>query len=215
MEYDPSVHDRRSIRLAGYDYSLDGYYFVTVCVEGRDCIFGSVRDGEMELNEAGRLVLAAWEDLPAHYAHVGLDAFVVMPNHIHGIIVLRTIPTVGAGFKPAPTDGAADGAGIVGAGLKPAPTTTPTKRHGLPEIVRALKTFSARRINEMRGTPGAKVWQRNYYEHIIRNDRAWHQIRYYIAQNPVEWQNDRENPVGAGLKPAPTPAPTKDEPWRV
>ncbi|WP_232280630.1 transposase [Chloroflexus aggregans] len=95
-----------------------------------------------------------------------MDAFVVMPNHVHGIVV------------------------IVGAGLKPAPTTT---RHGLPEIVRQFKTFSARRINEMRGTPGVSVWQRNDDEHIIRNEESLNCIREYIANNPLKWQLEREN----------------------
>lgn len=170
--------NRRSIRLQGYDYSRAGAYFVTVCTQNRQCLFGENVDGKMALNDAGRMIQTIWNGLPEHYHHVELDEFVVMPNHLHGIIA------------------------IVGAGLKPAPT--PINQHGLPEIVRALKTFSARRINEMRNTPGAKLWQRNYYEHIIRNDDELNRIREYIANNPSQWEMDRENPVGAGLKPAPT-----------
>ncbi len=109
-------------------------------------------------------------------SNVQLDAFVVMPNHVHGIIVI-TNPVVA-------------GAGCVGAGSEPAPT----KSYGLPEIVLQFKTFSARRINDVRGTPGTPVWQRNYYEHIIRNERSLNRIRQYIAENPMRWAFDRENP---------------------
>lgn len=159
--------DRRSIRLKGYDYSQAGAYFVTVCAHNRECLFGDVLDGHMRLNDAGQSVQAAWDALPHYYPHVALDAGVVMPNHVHGIIIL-----VGAGLKPAPT-------GI---------------RHGLSEIVRALKTFSSRRINELRGTSGATVWQRNYFERVIRNDNEMHHLREYIVNNPAQWDLDRENP---------------------
>ena len=139
----------------------------------------------MVLNSTGRVVENVWNELPEHYQHVELDAFVIMPNHVHGIIVLTTDATVGAGLKPV---GKIES--TVGAGLKPAPTK---KRHALPEIVRALKTFSSRRINEIRNTPGVKLWQRNYYEHIIRNENELNEIRKYIQQNPLKWETDKEN----------------------
>jgi len=120
-----------------------------------------------------------WNELPCHYPHVELDVFVVMPNHIHGVLWLIDEGTVGAGFKPAPTT----------------ISTKPGARHGLPEIVRALKTFSSRRINDLRGTPGAAVWQRNYHEHVIRSEESLRQIRQYIADNPAHWADDRENPA--------------------
>jgi REP element-mobilizing transposase RayT len=164
------LHHRRSLRLKGYDYARPGAYFVTICAQDRTYLFGNVVDGQMRLNEFGRIVREAWDDLPNHYPNVEMDAFVIMPNHIHGIIVF-----VGAGLKPAPTNPA------------------PTKNHGLPEIVRALKTFSARRINQLRGTPGVPVWQRNYYEHIIRTEQALHAIRCYIVDNPMRWHRDRYN----------------------
>ena len=138
-------------------------------------------DGEMRLNAFGEIVVRTWHDLPNHVANVQLDAFVVMPNHVHGIIVITdnsVVDSVGAGSEPAPTT------------TKPAPTP---KRHALPEIVRQLKTFSARRINQHRGTPGAPVWQRNYYERIIRDERALGRIRAYIRNNPLKWELDREN----------------------
>ena len=184
---------RKSIRLKGWDYSEPGAYFVTICTHNRQPLFGQVVDGEMVLNEYGQIVREAWFDLPNHYAHVELDAFVVMPNHVHAIIVLTADP-VGAGLKPAPTPAA--------------PTPAPT-RHPLSEIVRALKTFSARRINALRGTPGVPVWQRNYYEHIIRTERALNAIRRYIAENPLRWYLDRYNPNAAA------PDPLARDLWRM
>lgn len=134
-----------------------------------------------------------WLDLPNHYPHVSFDAFVVMPDHIHRIIVLLDTRRMGdvrddawagldgawAGLKPAPTGGDAS----VDAGV----------RHGLPEIVRALKTYSARRINASRATPGAPVWQRGYYERIVRNERELNLTRKYIASNPRTWRKAHEH----------------------
>ena len=185
--YNPEIHHRRSIRLKGYDYSQEGLYFVTVCVHNRECLFGEIENGEMRLNEYGNIVKMVWDNLPQHYSNIALNAFVVMPNHIHGIIEI-TAP-MGAGFV---------GTGLVGAGLKPAPTPPPpppmmttTKNHGLPEIIRALKTFSARQINELRNMQGEKLWQRNYHEHIIRNEQSYQTIAQYIENNPARWENDR------------------------
>ena len=223
MRYDPDKHRRGSMRLPGTDYAAPGAYFVTVCAYGGVCLFGQVVGGAMRLGDYGRVVQACWDDLPNHYPHVRLDAFVIMPNHVHGVIVLvgdgdvtgrgragstgedparpgvgvdsdLEVDDVGAGFKRAPTDVDPD-AEDVGAGFKPAPTPAPRKRHALPEIVRALKTFSARRINEIRGTPGVPVWQRNYYDHIVRNDDELRRIRRYIQDNPRKWELDRENPA--------------------
>ena len=159
---------RRSLRLRGYDYAAPGWYYVSICTQSRACLFGDIANGEMCLNENGRSVETAWEGLPDHYPRVRLDAWVIMPNHVHGILAL-----VEAGFKPA---------------------SMSTVRHGLPEIVRAFKTFSARRINAVRGTPGTSVWQRNYYEHIIRDDADLNRIRQYIWDNPARWHEDPENP---------------------
>ena len=230
--FEPLADDRRSIRLRGFDYALDGAYFVTVCVAGRKRILGRIRNGTAILSEAGHLVVTAWERLPLHYPHVRLDAFVVMPNHVHGIVVLdgvvgtgrsgasggrRETGEVGAGRSGASgsrreagqvgagRSGASDGrpeTGQVGAGLRAAPTVArapiPTsggvpdpRRHALPEIVRAFKAFSARAINLRRGTPGTPVWQRNYYERILRDERALAAVRRYIRENPAKWGDDR------------------------
>ena len=170
---------RNPLRLRNFDYSQNGAYFITICAHNRECLFGAIQDNRMILNNADWILGDVWNDLPNHYSHVLLDAFIIMPNHVHGIVVLRD-PILGAGF--------------VRAGLKPAPTTTGMKRHGLPEIVRGFKTFSSRRINETRNMPGMKLWQRNYYEHVIRNDRSLAASREYIMNNPRKWALDRENP---------------------
>lgn len=185
MPFNPGIHHRRSIRLKGYDYSQAGAYFVTACARGRKCLFGEVVDGQMHLSVFGEMVARCWDDLPRHYPTVELDAFVVMPNHVHGIVVL--------------TDG-------VGAGLRPAPTSnentispqengeTVTGPRPLSEIVRAFKSFSSRRINERLGTAGTPVWQRTYWDTVIRNEQALIGFRQYIENNPAQWDMDQLHP---------------------
>ena len=180
--YNPEKHHRRSIRLKGYDYSLAGAYFVTICTWQRECLLGDIIKGEMRLNEYGLIVENCFKELIFHYLNIELDVYIIMPNHMHGIVNINGIDNVGAGLKN------------VGAGFKPAPT----KRHGLPEIVRALKTFSSRKINKTRDRPGCPVWQRNYYEHIIRNENELNHIRQYITNNPFQWDDDENNPVNYG-----------------
>ncbi len=181
IKYNPDIHHRRSIRLKDYDYSNAGAYFVTICTQNRECLFGEIRNGVMELNQYGCIVKNCWNDLINHYFFAELDTHTIMPNHMHGIInITDTVGVVGAGFKPAPTE-------------PTAPALT-GKRHGLSEIVRALKTFSSRRINKLRNRPGVPVWQRNYYERIIRNEKGMNKIKEYIINNPLQWDLDKENP---------------------
>ncbi|MBI4571534.1 MAG: transposase [Chloroflexi bacterium] len=181
MRYDPFRRNRRSIRLPSHDYAAPGAYFITICAQDHECMFGEVEAGTVVLNEYGEIVRECWHDLPSHYDNVVLDACVVMPNHVHGIIVLAG-GEVGAGLKPAPT-------------MRPAPTgVQERRRHGLPEIVRGLKTFSSRRINALRGTAGTPVWQRNYYEHVVRDEDGLSRIRAYIEDNPRRWVEDEYHP---------------------
>lgn len=162
MTYDPRIHHRRSIRLKGYDYSRPGYYFFTTCILDRRCILGDVADAEMRCNELGDAVWAIWRELPLHYPHVCLDAFVVMPNHVHGIIQLVGIP-----MPPG------------------------KRRHAFPEIVRSFKSFASRDINRLLGTPGDNHWQRDYWEHVVRTQGELERIRRYIQNNPRRWEFDR------------------------
>lgn len=198
MAYDPEKHHRRSIRLGGYDYAQAGGYFVTICTQDRVCLFGDVVNGEMWLNGTGRIVHDEWMRTPVLRPRVTLDAFVVMPNHIHGIIIL------GDGHN-AVNDGATAGRGT----LQRAPTErgSAVERFGrptsdsIPTIVRLFKSATTKRINRLRGTPGAPVWQRNYYEHIVRDDESLGRIRQYILNNPAQWASDRENPQAVTPEP--------------
>ena len=155
---------RKSIRLTGYDYSQAGYYFVTICAYQRKNLFGNISDRTMQLNRYGEIVAEKYQWLSHQYIYVNLDEWIIMPNHFHGIIVIA--------------DKSRDR----------------SKRKPLGRLIGAFKTVSAKQINQIRNTPGAKVWQRNYYEHIIRNQSALNKIREYISHNPVSWENDRLHP---------------------
>ena len=160
---------------------------MTLCVWQRDCLFGEIVNGEMVLNEVGRIVDSVWNNLPGHYANIELDSACIMPNHFHGIInIVDGADIVGAGLKPALTEPAPE----------PAPTepASAVRHHGLTEIIRGFKTFSAKRINTLRNNPGCPVWQRNYYERVIRNDGELTRAREYIVNNPMKWELDKENP---------------------
>jgi len=157
---------------------------VTTCTRNRLSLFGEIALGEIQLNEIGRIAERVWRQLPEHYLHVRLDGFVVMPNHFHSLIIMKedqVVPAVGAGLKPVRTRLSAFSA---------------PQRHGLPEIIRAFKTFSARQINQFRNTPGTPVWQRGYYEHIVRDEDELNRIRQYIWSNPEFWEDDIENLYG-------------------
>jgi putative transposase len=190
--YNSNVHHRCSMRLQGYDYAQAGAYFVTICTQGRACLFGEVVDGQMWVSDAGRMVQDAWLALPARFANVALDAFVVMPNHVHGIVVL--MDDVGAGFS-RPT---APNHIVICVGVETAPLrnlTTGSQRPTLGQIVAYFKYQSTKRINVMRGMFGVPVWQRNYYDYIIRNDANLQRIRDYILTNPLCWDLDQLHPA--------------------
>ena len=188
-------HHRHSIRLRGYDYGQAGAYFVTVCAQEQVCLFGEVMDGEMRLNECGRVIEQCWLGIPNHFPHVALDAFVIMPNHLHGIIVITG--TVGA--NGGANNGANAGANVGANNYSPlryAPGTTkfksPSKTIG--SIVRGFKIGVTKWFRQH--TNIFHVWQRNYYEHVVRDDGSLDRIRQYIAMNPLQWVLDRENPEG-------------------
>jgi len=317
MPYDPQRHHRRSIRLKGYDYRQPGAYFVTICTQDRACLFGEVVDGEMRLNDAGRMVERWWRELNRKFPHIRTDVFVVMPNHIHGIIVIEPVKPVGAdprvcpdgewdapmgasrpdgpdaqrgahagvprpggsddelgahvgaprpggpdahrgahvgaplpgGFddelgahagvpRPggpdaqrgahigAPLPGGSDahrgahiGAPLPGGSDDELGTHAGVPRPGgpdahrgahvgasLPEIVQWFKTMTTneyiRGVKQSGWTPfRGRLWQRSYYEHIIRNEESLNRIRRYIAENPLRWHVDRENMNRTGIDP--------------
>jgi REP element-mobilizing transposase RayT len=164
-----SYVSRKATRLPGYDYSQAGGYFVTLCVEARQCIFGTVEDGEMRLNPLGRMIHEVWGGLASHYSLIAMDEFIVMPDHLHGIVFLTGDET---GKRP---DGAID----------------------LPTLIRNFKNFTVREqrkgVQQERWTAvPLGLWQRDYHDHVIRNERDLAAIREYIASNPMRWHLERE-----------------------
>ncbi len=191
MNHEPEIHQRTSIRLKDYDYSQPGAYFITLVTIGRDNLFGQINEGEMKSNRYGEIVQKTWSNLSHHYSHISLDGFVIMPNHVHGIIVINDDNSKGESLKNVVASGI-DSQNP--SNLRDEQKTRPRlpAGHGLSEIVRWFKSFSARSINNLRGQTGQPVWQRNYYEHIIRNQGEWDTIRAYIADNPRRWMEDHE-----------------------
>lgn len=192
MKYDPEKHHRRSIRLREYDYTAPGWYFITICAADRECLFGNIHNGRMILNEFGKIVKSEWIKTPEIRSNVELDEFIVMPNHFHNILIINY--RVNRSIDNAGGD---DRRGV----LQYAPTVPPDVTPQLKSpsqtvgaIIRGFKSAVTKQINHIRQTPGVPVWQRNYYEHIIRNDRELYEIRKYIRNNPLKWELDRENP---------------------
>lgn len=182
--FDPKKHHRRSIRLQGYDYSQAGAYFLTIVTQGRECLFGEIVNGVMQLNQCGEIVCVEWEKSAEIRREVELGPYVVMPNHFHAVVVLvnHRDPIVGAtGRSPLPES--------------PIRPNGP-KTKSIGALMAGFKSSVTKRINEMRNTPGLPVWQRNYYEHIIRNQQSMDRIVLYMETNPARWVEDRENLSG-------------------
>jgi len=194
IKYNPDIHHRRSIRLKGYDYSKTGLYFLTICAQDRLCLFGEIQNGEMILNDAGKMIQAVWNEIPIYYNGFDVNGFVVMPNHIHGIIEIK--------HNSTPAD-------IVGAGPCACPQSIGQPRKGQPQgvaptgermslfdIVHRFKTLTTKQYTD--GVKqnnwqrfNKKLWQRNYYEHIIRSEKSYLQISEYIQTNPLKWYEDK------------------------
>jgi putative transposase len=168
---------RKSIRLKEYDYSLPGGYFITICTHDKQWSFGNIVDGEMQLNDIGKIVQEEWNRTVGLRANAELDAFVVMPNHIHGIIILHET----------------DDDNVHGRGeLQFAPTRFVSPKNNIGAIVRGFKGAVTKRVNVMRQTPNQPVWQRNYYEHVLRDEKDLDNVRAYIANNILAWATDTE-----------------------
>jgi len=188
MNYNPGIHHRRSIRLKGYDYSKPGAYYITVCTQNRICLLGDVKDGKMILNKFGEAIIEKWYNIQKHFQFVRLDEFCTMPNHIHGILFIME-SYVGAKHSKK---------NII---EEPFQNASPlhdrpkgTKSGSLSSIMQNYISITTRKINQIRKTPGEKLWQRNFYERIIRDDNELNKIREYIIYNPQKWDLDRNNP---------------------
>jgi len=163
---------RKNIRLHGYDYSYPGIYFVTICTANRERLFGTIHAGRMCLNDSGKIVSGTWKKLPQRFPCVALDAFVVMPNHVHGIVLLHR-------RRSNTQTGAASSA--------------PTQPAALGDILRTFKSESAIRVNAILKRTARPIWQRNYFEYIIRSTSSLDKIRLYIRDNPSHWDSDPDN----------------------
>jgi putative transposase len=212
MPHNPNKHHRlidrirrrRSIRLKGIDYTQPGFYFITIVTKNRECLFGEIADGEMRLNEFGMIARAEWLKTAEIRHEIALDEFVIMPNHIHGII--HILPRdcddgVGARRRRAPTVNINAPTANWNAPTENRRAHTLTEQFGkpvsgsIPTIIRAYKSATTNRINKFRENAGAPVWQRNYYEHIVREDDDLARIREYVRYNPAGWVKDDENPA--------------------
>jgi putative transposase len=185
--YDPRVHHRRSIRLNGYDYSGAGMYFFTACTHDRAPLFGWIRDDQMERNDFGAVIQRHWLALPQRFPTVRLDAFVIMPNHVHGIILL----TESAGTDPTRSF---PNATEVISYPKEGGGTPPLQKPRLGSVLGYFKHEAAKEINVLRRTPCLPVWQRGYFERVIRDEDGLRLAREYVYNNPLRWSIDRDNP---------------------
>lgn len=209
MTYNPDIHHRRSIRLKEYNYSNAGAYFVTLCAFQRECLFGDIVTGEMRLNGIGLIVSECWQRIPVHFPDIEVDEFIVMPNHFHAIL-LKTEPmgaNVGAkqGVSASPAFGEDSHkveykdqgeAGKAFASPLPLPISLPqgTSSGSLGAIMQNFKSVSTRKSDKLRDNPGCPVWQRNFYERVIRDEKELSAARNYILNNPLQWDLDKDNP---------------------
>ena len=178
-QYNPQIHRRKSLRLKGYDYSRAGAYFVTLCAHNRMCLFGDINKGEITMNDYAKIIQGEWLNTAAIRPYIELGEYVIMPNHFHGIIIIHRGDTACTGTaRRAPT---VEQFGKPVAG-------------SLPTIIRSFKSAVTKNINDIRHSPGMPIWQRNYYEHVIRDDDDYNRIAEYVAYNPKRWIEDTLHP---------------------
>ncbi|MEJ5283963.1 MAG: transposase [Brevinematales bacterium] len=194
MKYNPEIHHRRSIRLKNYNYSQPGTYFITLCVKNRENLFGTITNGQIQLNDYGKIAQKYWLEIPSHFPDVSLDEFVIMPNHFHGIVIINEIVgKVGAIhelLQPSQPEFPQPSQPELSKIQEDIESPKIRRKMTIPKIVGRFKMNSAKEINLLRQTPGIPVWQRNYYEHIIRIEKELNNIRKYIINNPLKWKTD-------------------------
>ncbi len=175
MNSQSKIHHRKSIRLSSWDYTSDAVYFVTICTFNHQNLFAKIINGQLIFNKFGNIVQEEWLKTAELRDYVKLDEYVIMPNHFHAMIWICSGKTK----------------------IEPTVSNSPIKKFGsiqpksLSVIIRSFKSAVTKRINEIRRTPGAPVWQRNYYEHIIRDEKDYNRIQEYIINNPLKWADDR------------------------
>ena len=185
MVYNPQIHHRHSIRLPEYNYRQPGYYFVTMSTQNRECLFGEIKEEKIILSEIGKIVYDFWPKVREHFNNVELDEFIVMPNHFHGIVVIKEI------LNYRGEDNSRRGNLYCRGGVTPPRRLLSSPRLG--QIIAYFKYQTTKHINKLLRMPAKKIWQRNYYEHVIRNDQSLYNIRNYIVNNQLKWNKDVEN----------------------
>lgn len=179
-KYNPEIHHRKSIRLKGYDYSQAGLYFITICCANRECLFGEIKNNEMILNDAGKIANECWLEIPKHFPNAILHEHIVMPNHIHGIIELATVEN----FQPQRNEFQKMIPRSIGSIVK-------GYKIGITKWFRNPVGAENSPVGAENLLPLQKIWQRNYHEHIIRNEKSYQIISEYIMNNPAKWKDDK------------------------
>ena len=191
MKYNPDIHKRRSIRLKGYDYSLSGFYFITICCYQRQCLFGEIIDSQIKLNNLGELVKEEWLKSAEIRKEIKLGEFVIMPNHFHGIVIIdRNAGTINLGANGRSPLQKIHHSSEIQSSKQP----ISMKPKSLSSLIAGFKSATTKKINMIRETPQNPVWQRNYYDNIIINDESLDKIREYVQNNPLSWENDQLHP---------------------
>ena len=187
MAFNPDLHQRQSIRMPSHVYSQPGAYFITVCTHQRAHLFGEIIDGRMLLNEAGLIAQNCWHAIPEHFPLVYLDECVIMPNHMHGVVVINDVGAI----HESPRRFAHPQRAIHESPLQL--NIVARRNMTIPKLVGRFKMQAAKKINILRNTPGTPIWQRNYWERIIRDEPELQSVRQYIRNNPAQWQHDDLN----------------------
>ncbi|HEY9867056.1 MAG TPA: transposase [Candidatus Obscuribacterales bacterium] len=203
MPYNPQIHHRRSIRLKGYDYTQPGGYFVTICTKEKQCLFGDIVQRKMRFNSLGAIAFNTWQQIAEKFSHVELDYFIIMPNHIHGILIFNEIIA-----DPQSPVGAKRAVSLHQTSLSEQEISSKSTQrpHGaapksLGAVVGWYKSSVSKSINRICNNSGqGLIWQRDYYEEIIRDETALNTIRKYIIENPLRWEDDPEHPPSNKIK---------------
>ena len=189
-QYNPFIHHRRSIRLKGYNYAQEGLYFITICCFENKHLFGKIMDGVMVLNEAGRVAERCWEEIPEHFKDVVLHDFVIMPNHVHGILEIVGAKKGNDGDGDGALTGAKNFSPVRDDGMKNGNSPLPqSPSRTIGSVVRGFKIGVTKWMRQY--TDVINVWHRNYYDIIIRNEQSYDNISKYIVNNPINWRDDR------------------------
>jgi len=194
-KFDPKKHHRRSIRLPEYDYAQAGAYYVTIVAWHRECLFGDVVNKDVKLNEAGKIVQWEWKELPKRLQFIEIGAFIVMPNHFHGILIFRENVRATRQILINAHSGNVSLPNVIIDGIDGSPLPRGPQPKSLGAIMTQFKSRVTKKLWKIRSLKGTPIWQRNYWEHIIRNQKDLQNKTDYIEANPMLWDEDDNNPI--------------------